>query len=74
MQAYNPTVIDSTGKNVICLSLNANYTMDGTESYVNLGWLWLQVQIPPGAPSITTFTVLLKNQEYTIIYVQYSHG
>ena len=30
-RAYNPTVIDSTGQNVTCLSLNANYTMDGTE-------------------------------------------
>jgi hypothetical protein len=34
-RAYNPVVIDSTGKNVTHLSLNANYTMDGTESYVN---------------------------------------
>jgi len=56
-RAYNPTVIDSTGKNVTYLSLNANYTMDGTESYVNSGWLWPQGQIPPGAPPITTFTV-----------------
>ena len=56
-RAYNPTVIDSTGKNVTYLSLNANYTMDGTESYVNSGWLWPQGQIPLGAPPITTFTV-----------------
>jgi plastocyanin len=56
-RAYNPVVIDSTGKNVTYLSLNANYTMDGTESYVNSGWLWPQGQIPPGAPPITTFTV-----------------
>jgi plastocyanin len=56
-RAYNPVVIDSIGKNVTYLSLNANYTMDGTESYVNSGWLWPQGQIPPGAPPITTFTV-----------------
>ncbi|MDQ4057428.1 MAG: hypothetical protein M3156_08455 [Thermoproteota archaeon] len=56
-RAYIPTVIDSTGKNVTYLSLNANYTMDGTESYVNSGWLWPQGQVPPGAPPITTFTV-----------------
>ena len=56
-RAYNPTVIDSTGKNVTYLSLNANYTMDGTESYVNSGWLWPQGQVPPGAPPITTFTI-----------------
>ena len=60
-RAYNPTVIDSTGENVTYLSLNANYTMDGTESYVNSGWLWPQGQIPPGAPPITTFTVTFEN-------------
>ena len=60
-RAYNPTVIDSTGKNVTYLSLNANYTMDGTESYVNSGWLWPQGQIPLGAPPITTFTVTFEN-------------
>jgi plastocyanin len=31
--------------------------MDGTESYVNSGWIWPQGQIPPGAPPITSFTV-----------------
>jgi hypothetical protein len=42
---YNPTpvgessCIDSTGKNVTYLSLNANYTMDGTESYVNISYV-----------------------------------
>jgi plastocyanin len=56
-RAYNPVVIDSTGKNVTYLSLNANYTMDGTESYVNSGWIWPKGQAPPGAPPITTFTI-----------------
>src|SRR5919109_1041284 len=56
-RAYNPTVIDSTGKNVTYLPLNANYTMDGTESYVNSGWIWPQGQVPPGAPPITTFSI-----------------
>jgi plastocyanin len=56
-RAYNPTIIDSTGKNVTYLLPNANYTMDGTESYVNSGWLRPQGQVPPGAPPITTFTV-----------------
>jgi plastocyanin len=56
-RAYNPTVIDSTGKNVKYLPPNANYTMDGTESYINSGWLWPQGQVPPGAPPLTTFTV-----------------
>ena len=31
--------------------------MDGTESYINSGWLWPQGQVPPGAPPLTTFTV-----------------
>jgi plastocyanin len=56
-RAYNPTVIDSTGQNVTYMPLNSNYTMDGTESYVNSGWIWPEGQIPPGAPPITSFTV-----------------
>jgi hypothetical protein len=35
-----PTVLDSSGKNVTYLPPNSNYAMDGTESYVNSGWLW----------------------------------
>ena len=56
-RAYNPTVIYSTGKNVTYLPPNSSYTMDGTESYVNSGWIWPQGQVPPGAPPISTFTV-----------------
>ena len=56
-RVYNPTVIDSTGQNAKYLPLNANYTMDGTESYINSGWIWPQGQVPPGAPPITSFTV-----------------
>jgi plastocyanin len=36
-RTFNPTVIDSTG-NVEFMSPNANYTIDGTEKYVNSGW------------------------------------
>jgi plastocyanin len=60
-RAYNPTVIDSAGKNITYLPPNANYTMDGTESYINSGWLWPQGQVPPGAPPLTTFTVTFEN-------------
>ena len=56
-RAYNPTIIDSTGQNVTYLPLNANYTTDGTESYINSGWIWPERQVPPGAPPITSFTV-----------------
>jgi len=57
----NPAVIDSTGQNATYLPINANYTMDGTESYVNSGWLWPEGQYPPGYPPITQFTVTFEN-------------
>src|ERR687889_793924 len=43
-RAYNPVVVteDSTttgGKNVTYLKQNANYSMSGTEDYINSGWL-----------------------------------
>ena len=56
-RAFIPVVIDSSGNNVTYLSPNSNYTMDGTESYVNSGWLWPEGQAPPGGPPITIFTV-----------------
>ena len=54
---YVPTVIDSTGTNVTYLPPNANISIDGTESFVNSGWIWPEGQIPPGPPPITAFTV-----------------
>jgi plastocyanin len=56
-RAYIPTVIDSSGKNVTYLQPNSNYAMDGTESYVNSGWLWPEGKAPPGSPPISKFTV-----------------
>lgn len=56
-RAFIPVVIDSTGKNVTYLPPNSNYNMDGTESYVNSGWLWPEGQAPPGGPPINKFTV-----------------
>jgi plastocyanin len=55
-RAYLPVVIDSTGTNVTNLPPNSNYSMDGTERYINSGWLWPAGQAPPG-PSLTNFTV-----------------
>ncbi len=60
-RAYNPVVIDSTGKNMTYPSLNANYTIDGIESYVNSGWIWPKGQASSGAPPITALTITLKN-------------
>jgi hypothetical protein len=31
--------------------------MDGTESYINSGWIWPEGLVLPGAPPITSFTV-----------------
>ena len=56
-RVFKPVVIDSTGQNVTYLPLNAHYTMDGTETYINSGWIWPEGQVFPGAPPITSFTV-----------------
>ena len=55
-RAYLPVVIDSTGTNVTNLPPNSNYSMDGTERYINSGWLWPPGQAPPGPP-LTNFTL-----------------
>lgn len=54
---YNPVAIDSTGKNVTYLPINANYIMVGTEKYVNSGWIWPEGLAPPGVPPISSFSV-----------------
>jgi len=56
-RAYSPAVIDASGKNVTYLQPNSHYTMDGTERFVNSGWIWPDGQAPPGAPPINNFTV-----------------
>jgi plastocyanin len=56
-RAYLPVAIDSTGKIVTYLPPNSNYTMDGTESYFNTGWLWPEGQTPGGGPQLSNFTV-----------------
>ena len=60
-RAYIPGVIDSTGEKVTYLAPNSNYTMDGTESYLNSGCLWPEGQSSPGGPPITKFTVTFEN-------------
>lgn len=60
-RAFLPVVLDSGGKKVTNLPPNSNYTMDGTESYVNSGWLWPEGQAPPGGPPISKFTVIFEN-------------
>jgi plastocyanin len=60
-RSLNPTVMDSIGQNVTYLPINANYTMNGTESYLNSGWIWPEGQNPPEAPPITGFTVTFED-------------
>jgi len=55
-RAFNPVTIDSKG-NVTYLPPNSQYSMDGTESYINSGWLWPNELAPPGGPAINNFTM-----------------
>ena len=51
-----PTVIDANG-NVTSIPPNQAYSMDGTEKYVNSGWLWPSGQAPAGFPPVDNFSV-----------------
>ena len=55
-RAFSPHSIDSQG-NVESLPPNSNYTMDGTEKYVNSGPILPAGMNLPGWPPITQFTV-----------------
>ena len=55
-RSFMPTVIDSAG-NVTYLPPNGNYTMTGTEKYLNSGWIWPKGMSPPGLPPIDSFSV-----------------
>jgi plastocyanin len=66
-RVYNPVVIDSQS-DANYMTQNANYTLTGTEKYVNSGWLLPkgQEQIFPGSGN--TFTVTFdKAGTYTYI-------
>ena len=47
---YAPVALDSTDSNVTYLEINQNYTMTGTEKFVNSGWIWPEGLAPPGVP------------------------
>src|SRR5918996_1429813 len=84
-RAYNPVVVteDSTttgggvGKNVTYMKQNANYSMSGTEDYVNSGWL-----LPKGGENLypgsgNTFTVTFQKAgtyDYLCIIHPYMTG
>lgn len=75
-RAFNPVVIDSTDK-ITPLMQNANYTLTGTEKYVNSGWL-----LPKGLEgtypgSGNTFTVTFQksgNYNYLCLVHPYMTG
>ena len=55
-RSWSPTVIGEDGE-VTYLPPNGNYTITGTEQYVNSGFLWPQGQVPPGLPPTESFSV-----------------
>lgn len=59
-RVFNPFIIDSNDK-VVPINGNANYTLTGTEKYVNSGWLLPNglEQAYPG--SANTFTITFQN-------------
>ena len=80
-RAYNPVVLieDSTigGMNVTYMKQNANYSMSGTEDYVNSGWLLPKGQenLYPGSGN--TFTVTFQKAgtyDYLCIIHPYMTG
>lgn len=70
-RSISPTIVDSTG-NATYLQPNANYTMTGTEKYVNSGWMWPKDLTPPGLPPIESFAVTF-NEEGTYNYICVVH-
>jgi plastocyanin len=52
----NPVVIDSGGK-ATYLAINSEYSADGSEKYINSGWMWPEGLAPSGAPPMSSFTV-----------------
>jgi plastocyanin len=60
-RSFMPTVVDSTGK-AQYLPPNANYTVTGTEKYINSGWMWPKGMSPPGLPPIDSFSLTFENE------------
>jgi plastocyanin len=75
-RAYNPVVINSIG-NVTFLNWNAKYTMNGSEKYVNSGWLFPIDEVPPGIQAGRTFTITFEKAglyEYTCVFHPWMTG
>lgn len=39
------------------LDTNSTYSMEGTEKYINSGWIWPAGQTPEGLQNITSFSI-----------------
>jgi plastocyanin len=70
-RSLSPAIIDSTG-NATYLPPNANYTMTGSEKYVNSGWIWPKGLAPPGFPPTNSFSVTF-SEEGTYNYICVVH-
>jgi plastocyanin len=75
-RAYNPVVINSNG-NVTFLNWNAKYTMNGSEKYINSGWLFPTGEVPPGIQAGRTFTITFEKPglyEYSCVFHPWMTG
>ncbi|AIC16584.1 hypothetical protein [Nitrososphaera viennensis] len=70
-RSFFPDVINSDDK-ASYLALDAEYSMDGTEKFVNSGWIWPKDQTPQGVPPINQFAVTF-TQAGTYNYVCLVH-
>lgn len=65
-RSYSPTVITSDETVLHLAQTNyaykvTTYEMDGTEKFVNSGWIWPEGASPPGTMPFDIFTVTFKN-------------
>jgi len=75
-RAYNPVVINSIG-NVTFLGWNAKYAMNGSEKYINSGWLFPTGEVPPGIQAGRTFTITFEKAglyEYSCVFHPWMTG
>ncbi|HET7147414.1 MAG TPA: hypothetical protein VFI73_02845 [Candidatus Nitrosopolaris sp.] len=75
-RAYNPVVTNSNGSTTF-LNWDTNYTMNGSEKYINSGWLFPNGEIPPGIQAGRTFTITFEKAglyEYTCVFHPWMTG
>lgn len=60
-RSINPAVVTEDGT-VTYLAPNGSYTLEGSEKYVNSGFVWPEGMTPSGFPEISTFSVNFDEQ------------